>query len=262
MGKYLALLERELKSYFVSPVAYVVIGFFLAFSGLFFYNVVTWFDRISMQAMMQAQYYRQPPQPMNVNMMAIRPLLSNIAVIALFLLPGLTMRLFAEEKRQGTMELLLTSPVTNWQTTLAKFTSAWILFGVMLAFTFVYQGLLFVFGNPELGPILTGYLGLFLLGGSFIALGVLFSSFTENQIIAFVAALATNLILLSLGWLASFTGPTISKILSAISPIEHFDDFAKGVFDTQHLIFYLSFILGGMFLTYVSLESSRWRGSR
>jgi len=262
MRKYLALFERELKSYFVSPVAYVIIGFFLAFSGLFFYNVVTWFDRMSMQSMMQSQYYRQAPQPMNVNMMAIRPLLSNIAVIALFLIPGLTMRLLAEEKRQGTMELLLTSPVTNWQTTLAKFTSAWVLFGVMLALTLVYQGLLFIFGKPELGPILSGYLGLFLLGGSFIAVGLLFSSFTENQIIAFVAALATNLILLSLGWLSNFTGPTLSKILSQVSPIEHFDDFAKGVVDTQHLVFYVSFIFGGIFLTYVSLESSRWRGSR
>lgn len=262
MRKYLAILERELRSYFVSPVAYVVIGFFLAFSGLFFYNVVSWFDRVSMQAMMQAQYYRQAPQPMNVNMMAIRPLLSNIAVIALFLIPGLTMRLFAEEKRQGTMELLLTSPITNWQTTLAKFSSAWIFFGVMLAFTFAYQALLFIFGNPELGPILTGYLGLFLIGGCFIAVGLLFSAFTENQIIAFVAALATNLIMLSLGWLSNFTGPTLSKILNVISPIEHFDDFAKGVVDTQHLVFYLSYIFGGIFLTYVALESSRWRGSR
>lgn len=262
MRKYLALVERELKSYFVSPLAYVVIGFFLAVTGLFFYNVVTWFDRISMQAMMQAQYYRQMPQAMNVNQMAIRPLLSNIAVIGLFLLPGLTMRLFAEEKRQGTIELLLTSPITNWQTALAKFTSAWILFGIMLLLTFIYQLLLFVFGNPELGPILTGYLGLFLLGGSFLSLGILFSAFTENQIIAFVAALATNLIMLSLGWLASFTGPTLGKILTSLSPIEHFDDFAKGVIDTQHVIFYLSFIFAGLFLTYVTLESSRWRGSR
>lgn len=262
MRKYLAVLERELKSYFVSPVAYVVIGFFLAFSGLFFYNVVTWFDRVSMQATMQAQYYRQAPQPMNVNMMAVRPLLNNIAIIALFLIPGVTMRLFAEEKRQGTMELLLTSPITNWQTTLAKFSAAWILFGAMLAFTFAYQALLFIFGNPELGPILSGYLGLFLIGGSFIAIGLMFSAFTENQIIAFVAALATNLIMLSLGWLSNFTGPTFSKILNAISPIEHFDDFAKGVIDTQHLVFYLSYIFGGIFLTYVALESSRWRGSR
>jgi ABC-2 type transport system permease protein len=128
--------------------------------------------------------------------------------------------------------------------------------------TFVFQVLLFIFGNPELGPILTGYLGLFLLGGSFLALGTLFSAFTENQIIAFVAALATNLIMLSLGWLASFTGPTVSKILTSLSPIEHFDDFAKGVVDTQHILFYLSFIFAGIFLTYVTLESSRWRGSR
>jgi ABC-2 type transport system permease protein len=262
MTKYLALLERELKSYFVSPVAYVVIGLFLAFCGLFFYNIVTWFDRVSMQAMTQSQYYRQPPQPMNVNMMAIRPLLGNIAFIALIFIPGLTMRLLAEEKRQGTMELLFTSPINNWHLTLAKFSSAWILYGAMLALTFVYQGLLFIFGNPEFAPIVAGYLGLFLIGGSFIALGLMFSAFTENQIIAFVATLATNLILLALGWLSSFTSDTLSKFLDVISPLDHFEDFAKGVIDTQHVVYYLSLIGGALFITYVSLESSRWRGSR
>ena len=262
MRKYLALLERELKSYFVSPVAYVVIGLFLAFCGFFFYSIVTWFDRVSMQAMMQSQYYRQPPQPMNVNMMAIRPLLGNIAFIALIFIPGLTMRLFAEEKRQGTMELLLTSPISNWQMALAKFSSAWILFGVMLAFTFLYQVLLFIFGDPELWPIVAGYLGLLLVGGSFVAVGMMFSAFTENQIIAFVAALATNLIMLALSWLSNFTSGALSKILGAVSPLDHFEDFSKGVIDTQHVVFYLSLIAGGLFITYVSLESARWRGSR
>ena len=262
MKNFLAILERELKSFFLSPVAYVVLGFFLVATGLFYYNIINWFDRMSMQSMMMAQQYRQMPQPINVNMMAIRPLLHNIAIIGLFLMPGLTMRLFAEEKRQGTMELLATSPLTNWQITLGKFTSALVFYLVMLLATGVFVGLLFFFGNPEVLPILSGYLGLLLVGGCFISLGLLFSAFTENQIIAFVSAFAVNLAILALGWLANFTGPTLAGFLSNISPIEHFDDFSKGIIDTKHLIYYLSFMFGGIFLTYVTVESARWRGAR
>jgi ABC-2 type transport system permease protein len=195
-------------------------------------------------------------------MMAIRPLLHNIAIIGLFLMPGLTMRLFAEEKRQGTMELLATSPLTNWQITLGKFVSALMFYLVMLLATGVFVGLLFFFGNPELMPILSGYLGLLLVGGCFISLGLLFSAFTENQIIAFVSAFAVNLAILALGWLSNFTGPTLGQFFSGISPIEHFDDFSKGIIDTKHLIYYLSFMFGGIFLTYVTVESARWRGAR
>jgi ABC-2 type transport system permease protein len=217
---------------------------------------------MSMQSMMMAQQYRQMPQPINVNMMAIRPLMHNIAIIGLFLVPGLTMRLFAEEKRQGTMELLATSPLTNWQITLGKFASALTFYLVMLLATGVFIGLLFFFGNPEVKPILSGYLGLLLVGGCFISLGLLFSAFTENQIIAFVSAFAVNLAILALGWLANFTGPTLGQFFSSISPIEHFDDFSKGIIDTKHLIYYLSFMFGGIFLTYVTVESARWRGAR
>ncbi|MGH7596183.1 MAG: ABC transporter permease subunit [bacterium] len=262
MRNFLAILERELKSYFLSPVAYVVLGFFIVATGLFFYNIINWFDRMSMQSMMMAQQYRQAPQPVNVNMMAIRPLLHNIAIIGLFLMPGLTMRLFAEEKRQGTMELLATSPLTNWQITLGKFASALVFYLVMLLATGVFVGLLFFFGNPELMPILSGYLGLLLVGGCFISLGLLFSAFTENQIIAFVSAFAVNVAILALGWLANFSGPTLAQFFSSISPIEHFDDFSKGIIDTKHLIYYLSFMFGGIFLTYVTVESARWRGAR
>lgn len=262
MRNFLAILERELKSYFLSPVAYVVLGFFVVATGLFFYNIVNWFDRISMQSMMMAQQYRQAPQPINVNMMAIRPLFHNIAIIGLFLLPGLTMRLFAEEKRQGTMELLATSPLTNWQITLGKFASALTFYLVMLLATGVFVGLLFFFGNPEVKPILSGYLGLLLVGGCFISLGLLFSAFTENQIIAFVSAFAVNLAILALGWLSNFTGPTLAQFFSSLSPIEHFDDFSKGIIDTKHLVYYLSFMFGGIFLTYVTVESARWRGAR
>ncbi|MDZ7343391.1 MAG: ABC transporter permease subunit [candidate division KSB1 bacterium] len=262
MRNFFAILEKELKSYFVSPLAYVVLGFFVVVTGLFFYNIINWFDRMSMQSMIYAQQYRQAPPPVNVNAMAIRPLFHNITIISLFLVPGLTMRLFAEEKRQGTMELLATSPLSNWQITLGKFASALLFFLTMLAATGVFIGLLFFFGNPEGWPILSGYAGLLFIGGCFIAVGMLCSAFTENQIIAFVSALALNLVFLTLGWLSTFVGPTLASVFSALSPLEHFDDFSKGVIDTKHIVFYLSFMFGGIFLTYVTVESARWRGMR
>ena len=262
MKAYLALLEKELKIVFSSPIAYVFIGLFLTIAGFFFYNIMAWFDRISMQSMAYAQMYRMPPQPINVNMMALRPFFHNLTIIALFLLPGFTMRLFAEEKRQGTLELLETSPITNWQLTLAKFTAAWILWGITLALTGILVGMLFFFGNPEVGQILSGYFGMFLVGGAFIAIGMWFSTMTENQIVAFISALGANLVLLSLGWLSNFAGETLGKLFANIDPIAHFDDFAKGVIDTKHIVFYASFIFMGIFLSFMSVESARWRGSR
>ena len=260
MRNFLAIVERELKSNFVSPLAYVILGFFLLATGMFFYVVVTSFERMSMMSAMQAQQYRQMPPAMNENMMDIRPLMHNIAIISMFLLPGLTMRLLAEEKRQGTIELLQTSPLTNWQITLGKFVGGWLFYLAMLAATGVFIGLLFIFGNPELMPLLVGYLGLLLAGGSFIALGLLFSAFTENQIIAFISALAMNLLLLSLGWLSSFTGPTLSGIFTHLSPIDHLDDFTKGILDSKHVVFYVSFIFALLLFTQLTLESARWRG--
>ncbi len=259
MRNFLALVERELKSYFVSPLAFVVLGFFLLATGVFYYIIVSWFDRMSMMAAMQAQQYGQMPK-MNVNEQAIRPLLGNIATIAMLLLPGITMRLFAEEKRQGTMEFLMTAPLTNWQLVLAKFSSALLFYLTMLAAAAVLVGLLFYYGNPELYPVLTGYLGLLLLGGCFIAVGLFFSAMTENQIIAFVSTFATNLAIYFAAWFGNMNEAGFGKIFSVLSPFEHFDDFAKGVMDTKHIVFYLSFIFGWLFLTYVILESSRWRG--
>ncbi len=259
MRNFLALVERELKSYFVSPLAYVILGFFLLATGVFYYIIVSWFDRMSMMAAVQAQQYGQAAK-MNVNEQAIRPLLGNIATIAMLLLPSLTMRLFAEEKRQGTIEFLLTAPITNWQLVLAKFSSALLFYLTMLAATALLVGLLFLYGNPELNPALTGYLGLALLGACFISIGLFFSALTENQILAFVSTFATNLVIYFAAWFGSSGESFVGKFFTALSPFEHFDDFAKGVLDSKHVVFYACFVFGMLFLTYVVLESSRWRG--
>jgi ABC-2 type transport system permease protein len=260
MNNYLAILNREWRSYFASPIAYVVMGLFLLISGVFYYLLVTNFVQMCMQADMQAQYYRMAPPKLNVNMMAIRPLLHNMSLFALFFLPLVTMRLFSDEKKSGTIELLLTSPVTNTQSILGKFSAAAGLYLTMLLLTGLYMVVLFFFGKPEIGQILTGYLGIFLLGLCYLSFGLFFSTLTDNQIIAAVSTVAFILIFWAIGWIANMASPVVGKILGNFSLIEHFDDFAKGILDTKHIVFYLSFTAMGLFLSFVSIESAKWRG--
>ncbi len=200
------------------------------------------------------------PQTVNVNLYMIRPLLQNASVIILFVLPMITMRTYAEEKRSGTIELLLTSPVTDVQIIVGKFLGALALYAAMLVVTALYVALLFRYGDPEWRPIVSGYLGLFLLGACFISIGLLVSSMTRNQIVAGMATFGVFLMLWVIGWIGDFAGPTTRTIVSYLSITEHFDDFSKGVIDTKHVIYYLSFITFGLFLTAKAVDSERWRG--
>lgn len=261
MRNFLAIVEKELKSYFVSPIAYVVIALFLGITGIFFYLYTSEFARMSaVPAQFALQY--GIPKKLNINQMVIRHLLNNLSLFALFWLPLITMRLYAEEKKLGTTELLFTSPVTNLQILLGKFAAGLVIFAVMLLLTGIYNSLLFIYGDPELEPLLVGYLGLFLLGATYIAFGIFFSATTENQIVAAVETFAFILLLWSIGWIGNYFGPTFGKFIKNFSIIEHFDDFSKGVFDSKNLIFYLSFITMGIYLTYIQVESTKWRGSR
>ena len=178
----------------------------------------------------------------------------------LFLLPMLTMRSFAEEKRSGTMELLLTSPLTDLQIILGKFLGAMALYCLMLALTLLHVGLLFWYGEPEWGPIASGYLGLLLMGGAFISVGLAISSTTKNQIVAGVATFAVLLLFWIINWIGDASGTTSQAVLAYLSILEHFDDFSKGVIDTKHVTYYLSFIVVGLFLTAKSMDQERWNG--
>ncbi|MGE0042910.1 MAG: ABC transporter permease subunit [Vicinamibacterales bacterium] len=254
MRNVLTIGGKELRSYFASPTGYIVIGFFALLYGYFFYALLAFFERQSMQMMQMG------PQTMNVNQMLIGPLLMNASVIALFVLPMITMRTYAEEKRSGTIELLLTSPVTDWQIILGKFFGAMGLYAAMLAVTLIHIGVLFLYGNPEWKPIATGYLGLLLMGGCFISVGLLISSATKNQIVAGMVTFAVFLLLWVINWIGSFVGPTAQAVLQYLSITDHLDDFAKGVIDTKHLVYYVSFIAFGLFLTAKSVDTERWRG--
>jgi ABC-2 type transport system permease protein len=255
MRNIVAIARKELRSYFASPIAYVVIGMFTFIFGYFYVALLSFFVQQSMQMGTMGM-----GGPVNVNQQMIRLLLQNAAVVVLFVLPMITMRTYAEEKRSGTIELLLTSPLTDFQIIMGKFVGALTLYAAMLAVTLIHVGILFVYGNPEWKPIASGYLGLLLLGGCFISVGLLVSSLTRNQIIAGMITFGLFLVLWVIDWIGSFGGPTVGKIVSFLSITGHFDDFAKGVIDTTHLVYYLSFITFGLFLTAKAVDSERWRG--
>ena len=257
MTNILAIAHKEIRSYFASPIAYVVIGLFALLFGYFYVTILSWFLQESMRS---AMGMGGAPGGLSVNQQFVRPLLMNATVVLLFVLPMITMRTYAEEKRTGTMELLLTSPLTDLQIIVGKFLGALTLYASMLAVTLLYMAALFIYGNPEWKPIATAYLGLLLFGGCFISVGMLISSFTRNQIVAGMLTFGVFLLLWVIDWIGSFAGPTGEAIVSYLSITQHFDDFAKGVIDTKHIVYYLSVITFGLFLTAKSVDSERWRG--
>jgi ABC-2 type transport system permease protein len=257
MRNILAIAHKELKSYFASPIAYIVIGVFALLYGYFYIAILAFFVRQSMQ---MGQFGMGGAQSMNVNQMLLRPLLQNVTILVLFMMPAITMRTYSEEKRSGTIELLLTSPITDLQIVIGKFLGALALYAIMLAISLIHVGLLFVYGSPEWKPILTAYLGLLLLGGCFISVGLFISTLTKNQVVAFMVTFGVFLFLWVINWIGSFSGPTVNDLTNYLSIVGHFDDFAKGVLDTTHLVYYISFIMFGLFLTAKSVDSERWRG--
>ena len=252
MRNVLAIAEKEIRTYFASPIAYVIIGLFTLLFGWIFFAYLSYFLRNSEQMMGGGN--------VNVNQQVISGVLQTCAVIVLFVMPMITMRTYSEEKRSGTIELLLTSPVTDIQIILGKFLGALALYVAMLSVTVLYVLLLFWYGNPEWRPIVAGYLGLLLMGGCFLSVGLLVSSLTKNQIVSAIGTFAVFLFLWMINWNVDSSGPTTREILNYLSITEHFGDFARGIIDTKHVIYYLSFITFGLFLTAKSVDSERWRG--
>ena len=246
--------RKELHGYFVSPVAYLLLTMFAIIFGFFYWNSVGYFNMMGLESQMRGQAF-----PMSVNEYVIRPLLSNVSVIGLFFIPMITMRLFAEEKRTGTIELLATSPIRDIEVILGKWFAAVILYAALLAFTAINFAFLFRYGNPDWKPLAIGYLGLLLQAGGLLAIGTFISTLTKNQIIAGAATFGVLLLLWVLEWVAGYETATWAKVLAYLSVITHFDSFAKGVLDTKDAIFYVSVIFLGLFFTSRSMESLRWR---
>src|SRR5882762_11855317 len=246
--------SKELRSYFVSPIGYFLLVMFAVIFGYFFWTDLFYVMQATMQAQMEGE-----PFPMDINEQVIRPLLSNMNVIALFFIPMITMRLFAEEKRSGTIELLVTSPVRDIEIILGKWLAAVTLYAAILGLSAINIALLFAYGKPDWKPILVGYLGLVLQGGALIAIGTFISTTTKNQIIAGGATFAVCLMLWVLDWVSSYEQAAWAKVVSYLSVVQHFEPFSKGVIDTKDLIFFASLMFFGLFLTARSMESLRWR---
>src|ERR1700683_4325520 len=254
MRNILIICRKELRSYFVSPIAYLLLTMFAVIFGFFFWNSVGYFNMMGLESQMRGQSF-----PMSVNEYVIRPLLSNVSVIGLFFIPMITMRLFAEEKRTGTIELLATSPIRDIEVIIGKWLSALILYAVMLAFTAVNFAFLFKYGNPDWRPLAIGYLGLLLQAGGLLAVGTFISTLTKNQIIAGAATFGVCLMLWVMEWVAGYETASWAKVLAYMSVITHFESFGKGVLDSKDALYYVSLIFLGLFLTSRSMESLRWR---
>ena len=230
---------------------------FLLLGGWFFFNLLARFNfLLSIYSAMRSP---EAQTRLNLNDFVIAPLLHNLSVVLVILVPVITMRSFAEEKRSGTYELLMTSPLSIGEIVAGKFLGALAFLLVMIGLTGIYPVILFLYGNPEMGIIAAGYLGLLLLATAFLTVGLLTSSFTENQIIAAVSCLVLLLLLYVISWPADTAGPVLGAVLKYVSLTEHFSEMVKGVIDTKDLVYFASVILLALFLTQRSVESVRWR---
>lgn len=251
-----AIVKRELVSYFASPIAYVILAIFALLTGYFFYVRIQLYNFLSLQFMRYQGYMKE----LNIGDFIIKPLYANLAVVLLLLMPMITMKSYAEEKRNGTKELLMTSPVTLAEIVIGKFISACLVFITMLILTLTVPVLLGSYASADAGVMITTYTGMFLLGASMISVGMFASSITENQIVAAVIAFGILLLFWTIGWVSHGANPSLSVFLGYMSLIDrHFQDLLKGILDTRDIVYYLSFIFFFLFLTHRVLESERWR---
>jgi len=254
----LALAAKELRVATVSPILYVVGGVFLAIVGLFFSQIVT---IASLQSVQMLRFQGALPQ-LNLTALVFQPIFRNIHVILLLVIPLLTMRLLSEERKQKTVELLMTSPVTVAQVVAGKYLAALVLYTGLLALTLYMPLLLQFWGAVDWPTVLSGYLGLFLVGAVYLALGLLASSLTENQISAGVVSLGMILGLWMIGWAAITTeGNQIQPVLEHLSINQHFDNFIKGLVSSPSVVYTISLTGLGLFLTHRALDSGRWRNA-
>jgi ABC-2 type transport system permease protein len=253
-----AIVEKEWRHYFGSPIAYVGLFVWTLLFGIFFYFAFIFFLEQSMRA---SGMEFGGGVKMSLNEYLIRPVLHNMAVVALFIAPMLTMRLFAEEKRQGTIELLATSPLRYIEVVVGKFLAAAGLYALMILAGLLNLALVFYYAPtpPEWKPILTGALALLLLGSCFLAMGLFVSTLTSNQIVAGILSFCLFLGMWTLGWADDPSAGPLMKAVAYLGVTTHMDDMVKGVLDLKDLVFYLSVVAFGLFLTHQSVESQRWR---
>jgi ABC-2 type transport system permease protein len=254
MRNALLIAGKEIKSYFASPIAYLLMAAFGLIFGFTFYVSSRDFIRMGLQAQMMGQQ-----QPMSVNDMIIRPLLGFAGTITLFLVPMITMRLIAEEKRTGTIELLLTSPIRDNEIIIGKWLGAMVLYLCILGMSMINIAFIFIWGKPDVQPVLVAYLGLILQGGCLIAIGEFISTTTRNQIIAGGVTFFVCLLLYLMSYFTGTDTGVASQVGNYLSIITHLENFSKGLLSMKDVVFYFSMIFLALFLTSRSMESLRWR---
>lgn len=256
-----AIVGKEWRHYFGSPIAWVVLAAWTFLFGRFFYVGLSYFVQMSMQAAQRGMEFGGPIR-LSLNEHLIQNVLFNMAVVVLFVAPMLTMRLFAEEKRQGTMELLATSPVSDLQIVAGKFSAAALVYALMILAGFVNVALIWIYPGatpPEWRPVLTGALGLFLFGCCFLAMGTFVSTLTRNQIVAAILSFCLFLGMWTLGWDNDPTAGPVMQAVMYLGVTTHLEDLIKGVLALKDVLFYLSVIVFGLFLAHQSVASQRWR---
>lgn len=257
MKTVIHIMQKELKSYFYSPIAYVTLTLFMLVSGFVFFLI---FTDISERTAMSGMGMGMGSDPVNVPQLVERYFLGWLSTILLFLIPLITMGVYAEEKKKGTFELLFTSPLTTLQIVFGKYLANLAFCLVLFAGSVLLQAPLFLSGAPDAGPMCVGYLGLILFAAGMISLGNYLSSLTENQIIAAILTFVLALLLWFFNFFSESGTEGVKAILGYLSPLQHLEDFQRGVLDLSHSVYFLSMAFLGLFLTYRTLESLRWRG--
>jgi ABC-2 type transport system permease protein len=228
--------KREIRAYFNSPAAYIVVMVFMLLAGYLF------FSQLFLEKQAELRYY-----------FTLTPLVFT------FIIPAITMRLIAEEKGSGTLEMLITMPVRDWEVVLGKFLAGLAMLGAIVGMTVFYAITVAALGPVDRGPVITGYLGLLLMGGSYVAIGVMASSLTRNQIVAFILAFAISFALFIFGQVVQFAPDWLAPVLSYLSMGNHFDSFSRGIIDSRDVLYYLSLITVALVIATASLESRKWK---
>ena len=260
MKGFYAVYRKEMGHYFVSPLAYIVVGVFLVLAGYFFNQRLILIMQEVMQSDLTTSQFGNPLQ-VDVPSAVLRGFFGILSTLLLFLTPMLTMAVYSEERRRGTMELLMTSPVTDAEIVLGKFFASMTLLLIMLFPTILYFVYAFLHSDPGATwrTLPCAYLGALLLGGMLLALGSFFSSLTESQLIAAILSFGAVLVLWVVDWNSPSQSGALAQMTQYLGFYHHYDDFTRGVFDTSDIIFFLSFITLGVFLTIRSVDSIRWR---
>jgi len=264
MRNIFSIYKRELKSYFFSPIGYIVILAMVLIIGLMSFlpsaNQHIQYAQNFNQISQQYQIFGQQAPPPNILTQIWQGIIGMMFTMVLFITPLVTMRLFTEERRTGTFELLATSPISSWAIVLGKFFAAFSLYLFSILITFSFASVILFWGNPDFGPVLSGYLGVILMGGLAMAVGTWISTLTENQVIAAVLTFFVMLMLLFMGYLTNFIPIEWLRVtLEYISFEAHISDFFQGVIDTKHIVYFISLTFFVLLMTQQSIESKRWR---